>query len=149
MSLDEAESHKKSHHPKGVNSIHAALIGLVGGIVGALLTYGLPYLNKDRELNLRFAELAISILSKEIDENSYQSRLFAIQLLSQSTGVEIEVGDMQAWAETGTLAIDPNILFPRFVYVPSANEWSSITVAPGQTMSDVLDEMENNETGDN
>ena len=88
--------------------VWVAVIGAVSGMVGAALTYSLvawfDFQNRDRELDLDLARMALSIIAGEYDaesEASYPARRFALDMLEAGTRVVIAEDLKEEWARGG------------------------------------------------
>lgn len=89
---------------RGLWAALGAAVGAAAGAAATIITGSFGYLNKDRELDIRMVDVALTILSGEkIDDNSIYARRFAIEALSKYSGVELENAEKARWAEEGTL----------------------------------------------
>lgn len=89
---------------------NAAFAGLLGGIIGSIVTAGvaaLGYFSKDRELDIRMVEISLSILKGEATgDNTLDARRFALQALHQYSGVPIASDVLERWATNGKLPFE-------------------------------------------
>lgn len=111
--------------------VTVAMISAFSGIVAAALTYSvvaiLDYQNRDRELDLELARLALSIMAGEQSDNNeaaYPARRFAVDALERGTGVTIENVLKEQWAKSGEV---------DFGEVPSTNsllaeDWGELII---------------------
>ncbi|MEP6019262.1 MAG: hypothetical protein ABJ251_12385 [Paracoccaceae bacterium] len=94
-----------------------ALALLVGTGLGSIFTYMAKAEETSSSQNIRFAEIAISILAGEQSKNSRDGRLFAIRLLEEATKIEMGAQeftiDANAWADKGVISPDRGILGGR------------------------------------
>jgi hypothetical protein len=79
-----------------------------GGIAALVTLWGstLDYWNRDRELDIRMVDVALTILSgKNEGTTSAFARSYAIDLLSKYGGVEIDEATQLAWSDGGNLPV--------------------------------------------
>jgi hypothetical protein len=85
------------------------LTSVISAIVTAVSVIGastLGYFNRDRELDIRMVDVALTILSaKDEGTKSLHAKRYALQLLSNYGGVEISDGDQIAWAADGNVFV--------------------------------------------
>ena len=113
-----------------------ALKGLLGAVVGALVTAGatayaasLGYFNKDRELDIQMVNVGLSILRGEAtgDKDSLQSRRFALRLLRKYADVDIPDEELQEWADKGTTPFKQTIVNSRITF-ERGKDWIPATL---------------------
>lgn len=95
-------------HISRSEKIWVAAIGAFSGMVGAALTYSIvawfEFQNRDRELDLELANIALAIMAGKHDPEagtSYPSRRFAVDALEKGTGVAISNDLKEQWARSG------------------------------------------------
>lgn len=57
-----------------------------------------------RQLDIEMVKLALNILGGEISDKTTQSRMFAVQVLQQYSGIRLSEKDADNWIQTGTVA---------------------------------------------
>lgn len=85
--------------------VKVVFAGLIGGAV-TLAGQALGYWNKDRELDIRMVDVALTILSAKDDgTKTRQARLYALNLLDTYGRVDISEKDKAEWADSGQVPI--------------------------------------------
>ncbi|MFN0191856.1 MAG: hypothetical protein ACKVP5_07740 [Aestuariivirga sp.] len=80
----------------------SAVLAAGGGFLGATTSYW----NKDRELDIRMVDVALTILSgKDEGTKTKQAKAYALDLLEKYGGVEIVDEAELAWANGGELPV--------------------------------------------
>lgn len=83
--------------PKGasaVTGLQTAGIAAMAAIVGAVVSAWFPYLNRDRELNIRLVEIGIGILRSDPEKSGVSAaRQWAIDIIERSSGLAFKPED--------------------------------------------------------
>lgn len=109
------------------NTLISASVAAGITLLGTLTAAGLGYFNKDRELDIQMVHVGLSILRGEAttddEKTSEQARRFALNLLNEYSGVNIENEDFEAWLKSGTTPFAEVAAFSRGAISATDNNW--------------------------